>query len=232
MKDAFRFKKFSVCQRRSAMKVGTDGVLLGAWANGGNNILDIGAGTGIISLMMAQRFPEAKVTGVEIDHDAAEEAAENAASSPFADRVEIVETSLQDFIPKAKFDAIVSNPPFFNHGFHVADNARRMARQTETLSFADILHFAHEWLEPHGELSVVLPTEAVEDFSSEAFMRGFFVARKYLVKTVPRKQAKRCLVSFSLTRPTAFDTAEVVLNTADGKRSPWYNDLTKDFYFL
>lgn len=125
----FRFKQFEIEQDRCAMKVGTDGVLLGAWAQGGRRILDIGSGTGLISLMMAQRFPEAEVVGIDMDADACGQARENVMASPFRDRVEIECCRLQDFggaseaaeasgtteVLKAAgvFDAIVSNPPFF-----------------------------------------------------------------------------------------------------------------------
>lgn len=112
MNDVFKFKCFSVSQRLSAMKVGTDGVLLGAWAKGGDHILDIGCGTGVIALMMAQRYPHSIVQGVDIDADAAAEAGENVKASPFAERVSIFHTPLQSFMPTKKFDAIVSNPPF------------------------------------------------------------------------------------------------------------------------
>lgn len=109
----FKFKQFEIHQDRCAMKVGTDGVLLGAWAPGGKRILDVGSGTGLISLMMAQRFPEAQVLGIDMDGEACEEAAENVAASPFADRVEIECCRLQDYHSAESFDAIVSNPPFF-----------------------------------------------------------------------------------------------------------------------
>lgn len=230
MQDDFHFKKFSICQRKSAMKVGTDGVLLGAWFNGADKILDIGAGTGIISMMAAQRYPESLVTGIEIDHDAATEAEENVEASPYSDRINIIETALQGYTPKEKFGAIVTNPPFFAHGFNVADEARRKARQTDTLSFKDILDFSKEWLEPSGEISVVLPTDVMEEFSSRAFMLGFFQTRKYTIKTVPRKTAKRCLLAFSLSRPNTFDAAEVSLNDGIGGKSEWYQKLTQDFY--
>lgn len=230
MHNVFHFKNFSVAQDNSAMKVGTDGVLLGAWAHGGSRIMDIGAGTGIISLMMAQRFPKALVSGVELDPIAAKEATENVMRSPFAERIKIYQAAIQEFKPECKFDAIVTNPPFYTHGFHTKDSPRRMARQTETLQFADIIKFSKKWLEEDGELSVIIPVESVEEFSSEAFVRGFFIARKYLVSTTQVKKAKRCLLSFSLTRPRLFDYKEVPLQEKDGHRSEWYQELTGDFY--
>lgn len=230
MNDVFKFKCLSVSQRLSAMKVGTDGVLLGAWARGGDHILDIGCGTGVIALMMAQRYPHCIVQGVDIDADAAAEAGENVKASPFAERVSIFHTPLQSFMPTKKFDAIVSNPPFFNHGFTTPDKARRMARQTTSLSFADITDFAAKWLATEGELSVVLPVEELSEFSFQASLRGLFLAREYSVKTVANKAPKRCLVSYTLSRPKTFDKQIVVLMDGQGERTAWYHALTQDFY--
>ena len=134
----FKFKQFEIHQDRCAMKVGTDGVLLGAWAPGGKRILDVGSGTGLISLMMAQRFPEAQVLGIDMDGEACEEAAENVAASPFADRVEIECCRLQDYHSAESFDAIVSNPPFFLNSLKNPDSKRTMARHTDSLPFRDL----------------------------------------------------------------------------------------------
>lgn len=152
----FRFKQFEIEQDRCAMKVGTDGVLLGAWAQGGRRILDIGSGTGLISLMMAQRFPEAEVVGIDMDADACGQARENVMASPFRDRVEIECCRLQDFggagVSKTAealetaeglkadgvFDAIVSNPPFFVDSLKNPDSKRTMARHTDSLPFRDL----------------------------------------------------------------------------------------------
>lgn len=112
MGKTFQFKKFTIAQDRCAMKVGTDGVLLGAWARGGKRVLDIGTGTGLVALMMAQRFTDAVVDAVEIDHDTAGQAMENVSSSPFANRVKVFAKALQDFEPDAPYDSIVTNPPF------------------------------------------------------------------------------------------------------------------------
>ena len=119
--NSFTFQKFTIHQDRCAMKVGTDGVLLGAWAHGGKRILDIGTGTGLVAIMMAQRFADAHVTAVEIDHNAALQACNNANCSPFASRIGIVETSIQNFevYGTQLFDSIVSNPPFFTYAYNV-----------------------------------------------------------------------------------------------------------------
>lgn len=230
MGNNFQFKQFTVSQDRCAMKVGTDGVLLGAWAHGGSHILDIGTGTGIIALMMAQRFPKALVDAIEIDSEAAHQAVENVARSPFADRIKVVETSLQQFKPDEPYDVIVTNPPFFAHSLKSPDDSRRLARQTDSLPFSAIFAFAKENLVVDGELSAIIPTDYLEEFSQEAFMRGMFLSRQYAVKTVERKPAKRTLVAFSPSRPAAFDKREVILSDKDGKRSPWYEELVEEFY--
>ena len=142
MGKTFQFKKFTIAQDRCAMKVGTDGVLLGAWARGGKRVLDIGTGTGLVALMMAQRFTDAVVDAVEIDHDTAGQAMENVSSSPFANRVKVFAKALQDFEPDTPYDCIVTNPPFFSNSLLAPDSSRTMARHTVALSFADILAFA------------------------------------------------------------------------------------------
>lgn len=230
MDNAFRFKHFTVSHDRCAMKVGTDGVLLGAWARGGHRILDIGAGTGLVALMMAQRFPQAVVDAVEMDNEAAEQAKENAARSPFEGRVRVYGAALQHFFPLEPYNAIVTNPPFFAHSLSSPDRGRRMARQADSLPFADIFSFSATHLLPDGELSAIIPTDFLAEFSQEAYLRGMFLARQYDVKTVARKPARRCLVAFSPSRPQELDRREVMLQEADGTRSMWYQRLTEDFY--
>lgn len=230
MQQAFKFKNFSISQDRCAMKVGTDGVLLGAWANGGKRILDIGSGTGLIALMMAQRFPQAKVDGVEIDADAAEQSRENISASPFVGRINIFQGALQDYSPEEKYDSIVTNPPFFVNSLASPDATRTVARHANTLTFSDIFTFASHWLEDDGEISAVVPRDLMEAFSGEAFVRGFFLVRHNDIKTVERKPAKRCLLAFSKQRRDSFEKETVSLMKADGKRSEWYHNLTKDFY--
>ena len=164
----FKFKQFEIHQDRCAMKVGTDGVLLGAWAPGGKHILDVGSGTGLISLMMAQRFPEAQVLGIDMDGEACEEAAENVAASPFADRVEIECCRLQDYHSAESFDAIVSNPPFFLNSLKNPDSKRTMARHTDSLPFRDLFRGAKMLLSDDGVFSVIVPSEVLEVVVSEA----------------------------------------------------------------
>ena len=241
----FQFRRFEVHDARCAMKVGTDGVLLGAWAEGGRHILDIGTGTGLIALMMAQRFGEARVVGIDIDAAACEQARENVAASPFADRIEIVNLSLQayrktwqeyaktassDTDEAVRFDAIVSNPPFFEHSLRSPDSRRSVARHADSLPFSDLFDSVSQLLSDNGVFNVVIPVEKMENFCANAYLSGFYISRKYLVKTIPSKPAKRCLLTFRKHLPETLEQKEVCLQNEDGSRSEWYRDLTADFY--
>lgn len=243
----FTFKQFEIQQDRCAMKVGTDGVLLGAWAEGGQRILDIGSGTGLISLMMAQRFPEAQVWGIDIDPDACMQARENVAASPFADRVGIACCALQNLseehlvrgseeLMEMKegegnlFDAIVSNPPFFVNGLKNPDSKRAMARHSDSLPFPVLMKGVRRWLSDEGVFSAIVPADVLESFVSEAYCSGLSLVRQCGVKTVERKQPKRYLVAFSKRRAGMVDKCTEIMTDSDGNRSEWYAKITEEFY--
>ena len=235
------------------MKVGTDGVLLGAWAQGGRRILDIGSGTGLISLMMAQRFPEAEVVGIDMDADACGQARENVMASPFRDRVEIVCCRLQDFgadgcasetaglktsasetaadlKSAGVFDAIVSNPPFFVDSLKNPDSKRTMARHTDSLPFRDLFAGVKRLLSDDGVFSAIVPAEVVEQFVAESCMLGFYLIRKCGVKTVERKQPKRFMLSFAKHRISPYEEHVETMMDSQGNRSEWYKKITEEFY--
>lgn len=226
----FQFKEFAINQEHAAMKVGTDGCLLGAWANGGRNILDIGTGTAVIALMMAQRFPASDVVAIDIDSNAIVDAEANIKNSPFAQRVVLRHTSLQNYIPEAKFDAIVCNPPFFDDSLKNPDKSRATARHTDALPFRTLCAKAYEMLSDDGCFSVIIPTEVLRLFSAEACIAGFVLSRHCAIKTVPRKDPRRHLLEF--VKNTSTDTLheERVLCESNGKRSVWYSELMSDFY--
>lgn len=226
----FRFKQFEIEQDRCAMKVGTDGVLLGAWAQGGRRILDIGSGTGLISLMMAQRFPEAEVVGIDMDADACGQARENVMASPFRDRVEIVCCRLQDFGAAGVFDAIVSNPPFFVDSLKNPDSKRTMARHTDSLPFRDLFAGVKRLLSDDGIFSAIVPVEVVEQFVAESCILGFYLIRKCGVKTVERKQPKRFMLSFAKHRISPYEEHVETMMDSQGNRSEWYRKITEEFY--
>ena len=190
----FRFKQFTVRQQRCAMKVGTDGVILGAWARGGQRVLDVGTGTGIVALMMAQRYPEAKVTAIDIDEGAVEQATENAESSPFIGRVTVVHESVQEH--EGLYDAVVSNPPYFVNSLNAPDQQRNIARHAETLTYAELMQAAWRLLTDDGELSVIVPFDYRQRMEDEATFTGFFPSRVCALRTVGGKPARRFLLAF------------------------------------
>lgn len=232
--DYFQFRQFAVRQDRCAMKVGTDAVLLGAWAPGGKRILDIGCGTGIIALMMAQRFPDAKVSAVDIDADCCSQATENVAASPFADRIDVHCQPIQQYSGENDYDAIVSNPPFFVNALKSPDEKRSLARATDHLPYHDLFAAVSRLLSPDGVFSAVIPTDMEEAFTMEGFLVGLRLAAKVYVRTVPRKQPKRMLVSFSQVpdkhRSLEPFGATVEMKDKDGTTSQWLSGLTKDFF--
>lgn len=242
------------------MKVGTDGVLLGAWAQGGRRILDIGSGTGLISLMMAQRFPEAEVVGIDMDADACGQARENVMASPFRGRVEIECCRLQDFGGASEtaeasetaaglkadgvletaaglkadgvFDAIVSNPPFFVDSLKNQDSKRTMARHTDSLPFRDLFAGVKRLLSDEGVFSAIVPAEVVEQFVAESCMLGFYLIRKCGVKTVERKQPKRFMLSFAKHRISPYEEHVETMMDSQGNRSEWCRKITEEFYLF
>lgn len=226
----FKFKKFIVFQDRCAMKVGTDGTLLGAWANGGKKILDIGTGTGLVALMMAQRFDDAWITAVEIDDDACRQAVENVGKSIFADRIKIVNQPVQQFSPDETFDAVVCNPPFFVDSLPCPDKQRATARHAGALSFVDLFTCVSRLMAAEGEFSAIIPTESFVEFDGAARVNGFRCTRKCLVKTVPRKPAKRVLAAYSRKCGNQYESSEECIDDGTGKRSQWYSSLTDEFY--
>lgn len=231
--DFFQFKEFTIHQRRAAMKVGTDGVLLGTMAEGGKQILDIGTGTGIISLMMAQRYHDAQFTAVEIDDNAYLDAQENFAASPFSDRITLVKAAFQDYACTCgrTFDCIVSNPPYFDESLENPDEGRTRARHTSSLPFRELIGGAYRLLEDGGCFSVCIPPEVLKKFSAECLITGFSLKTCYGIKSVPRKpMPKRYVLVYQKGLITEPEEHIFCMQNADGSRSEWYQELMKDFY--
>lgn len=229
----FQFKRFTVCQQHCAMKVGTDGTLLGAWAaapQAPGRILDIGTGTGLIALMMAQRFPEALVTAIDIDEMAVSQAAENVSASPFADRIRVVAADVQTFRTAEKFDSIVCNPPFFEDSLTCPDPQRTEARHTVTLGYRQLMESVFRLLKDDGLFSVIIPTDCRARLESEAHLRGFFISRVCSIQTTPRKAPKRYMIEMTKQPVNEVDTTNGVLELSPQIRSDWYHELTKEFY--
>lgn len=217
----FRFKNFTVEQDLCAMKVGTDGVLLGAWARGGEQVLDVGTGTGLIALMMMQRYPEARVTALDIDEGAVRQATINVEQAEAKDRIRVVQQRVQEH--EGQYDAIVSNPPFFIESLNAPDVQRNTARHAETLTYAELMEAAWRLLKDDGELSVVVPFDYRQRMEDEATFRGFFPSRVCAVKTVERKPAKRYLLAF---RKHFCQCVKETMTIGDEQ----YRQLTGDFY--
>ena len=225
----FKFRQFCVWQEHCAMKVGTDGTLLGAWARGGSRILDVGTGTGLIALMMAQRCRQACVVAIDIDDEAVCQASENVARSPFSSRVEVCCCNVADFSAEP-FDAIVTNPPFFVGSLACPDTRRTAARHAASLPYPVLMESAWKLLADDGELSVIIPFDCKPQLCSAASLQGFFLSRTCAVKTTPRKQPRRFLLAFRKHAVDQVENSSLVLETAPGVRSPEYVELTKHFY--
>ena len=217
----FQFKQFTIYQDWCAMKVGTDGVLLGAWANGGKRILDAGTGTGIIALMMAQRYPNAVVTAIDVDEGAVKQAQQNVVQSPFAQQITVLHNTLQEH--QGEYDAIISNPPFFIDSLAGPDEQRNVARHTQTLTYTELMQAAWRLLSDEGELSVVVPFDYRKRMEDEAIFVGFFPSKVCAVKTTERKPAKRYLLSFK-KHPCRCEQEQLTIG------SERYQELTKEFY--
>jgi tRNA1Val (adenine37-N6)-methyltransferase len=231
--DYFQFRQFVVHQQRCAMKVGTDGTLLGAWAaapSGQCRILDIGTGTGLIALMMAQRFPEAEVIGIDIDEDAVAQADENVRHSPFSERIRICHLDILNFADIIGFDAIVSNPPYFVDSLACPDDQRTIARHAVSLTYEQLMHQAYRLLKDEGRFSVVVPSDCRAKIEAAACLEGFFTTRVCLIKTTPRKQPKRQLIEFQKHTVSELDISEGVIEVSPNVRSEWYQQLAKEFY--
>lgn len=229
--DYFKFKKFTIEQEGCAMKVGTDGCLLGAWfdAGGCQRILDIGAGTGLISIMAAQRF-NATVTGIEIDTTAATKAMENVKNSPWSDRVEIINTALQDYKPGVLFDCIVSNPPYFSNSLKCDNEQRTLARHTDSLSPALFFSCAKELLTADGRVSLILPCDTMNEWTDEATFKGFSLHRVTHIHTTPRKAAKRAMIELRQKACCTPLDEKLILEESPGKYSNEACKLLRDFY--
>lgn len=231
--SGFTFKQFHIDHSRCAMKVGTDGTLLGAWVrlpDTTRSILDIGTGSGLIAIMTAQRTPEAHITAIDIDADCVAQAHLNAEASPWSDRISVLHTSLQNFTTEERFDVIVSNPPYFIDSLTSPDAGRTTARHTATLPFEELVSGVKRLLTPDGRFSLILPTAEAQRFLSAA--RGvLFLSRRCDVKPKPSSDVKRVMMEFSLS-PQLPPTAEQLTIESDTHHDYTYayRALTQDFY--
>lgn len=235
----FKFKQFSIQQERCAMKVGTDGVLLGAWANLGHNpnsVLDIGAGTGIIALMIAQRssaVPKAIriIDAIEIDENAYEQCVENFDNSPWSDRLFCYHASLDEFTDEIedKYDLVISNPPFYSDDFKSQDKQRDLARFYDALPFEHLVESVSKLLSEDGRFSVIIPFKEEKHFIELASNVNLYANRIKRVKGSPTSEIKRSLLEFSFSEKDV-KTNGLTIETSRHQYTQDYINLTKDFY--
>ena len=233
----FRFKQFEIHQQQSTMKVGTDGVLLGAWANvdGAKRILDIGTGTGLIALMAAQRNEKANIDAVEIDTNAFEEAAYNFNKSTWSHRLNIFNQSIQDFSEtyQLKYDVIISNPPYFINSTKSHNFSKNQVRHTDSLSFDELITAVSQLLSDSGRFSLILPNTEGEHFYHLAKANQLHCSRKVRVRGRADKPVERLLMEFS-KEETYEEEGEFVIQKSS-KRHDYtaaYINLTKDYYLF
>ncbi len=230
----FQFKQFRIVQEKSAMKVGVDGVLLGAWADvsGAKRILDIGAGTGLIALMMAQRNSDANIDTVEIEPDAFQEAVSNIQQSPWNERIQVELCSFQEFVGKTdlKYDLIVSNPPYFTNGHKAPLENRATARHSDSLPLGDLISGAIRLLNKTGKIALVLPIESLQEITTLADLNVLFIARLCRIKPNPIKPEFRILIELTNTECIIQEETLMIEFEKHHDYTPEYKELTKEFY--
>lgn len=228
----FQFKQFAILQDRTAMKVGTDGVLLGAWVHGKKTgkALDIGTGTGLISLMLAQRFPELMIDAIELDLDAYHQAIENKVNSSFNNRIELHHTAIQEYETTKIYDLIVSNPPFFTVNDRVELDARKQARQEQSLSFEELLQKTAQLLHKDGAACFIIPFDREGEFTITASLKGLFPCRITHVRGTVSTPVKRSLLQFTFTPCAEPVQNQLIIEEARHQYTHDYIALTKEFY--
>jgi tRNA1Val (adenine37-N6)-methyltransferase len=226
----FRFKQFAVEHQRSSMKVGTDAVLLGAWANcySAQSILDIGTGSGVIGLLLAQRS-SAHITAIDMHEASISEARRNFANSPWNTRLTAVHSRLQDYYPRTKFDLIVSNPPFFRNCLKVPDPIRNQARHDDTLAFEELLIGIDRLMTLDGSFTVILPMAEYITFENLAQKTPFYPSNLLRVFSTPGKPCRRVLATFEREHKACL-ISELAIHNSDGTFTTAYKQLTTEFY--
>lgn len=228
----FQFQQFRVEQDRCAMKISTDAVLLGTLVQSDlpKRILDIGTGTAVIALMLAQRFPQTSLTAVELDPEAASQARENCEQSPFSERLTVIQGRFQDFPVEEPFDLLVSNPPFFPDHLPASDPKRQQALHTDSLSFEELLHKASKLLAPSGSFWVILPPRQMQDFIQYGTAHGLFPTTRVGIRDSAAKPIHREVIGFTFSEPLANALPEVLfLKNVDGSYSERYQQLISGF---
>ncbi len=228
----FVFKQFKILQDKCAMKVGTDAVLLGSWVNASNakTILDIGTGTGIIALMLAQKS-DATIDAIDIDKNAFLQASENIAGCKWKERIQIHHISLQQYSTDSpKYDLIVSNPPYFVDSSKASEESRTNARHTDQLPFSDLLNGVLNLLNPTGSFYVILPTKESQVFRDMAEEQNLFLTKLTRVITLADRPEKRLLMQFEFTKKALEENFITIEKDERHSYTDEYKELTKDYY--
>lgn len=231
----FQFKQFSIQQDRCAMKVGTDSVLLGAWCPIENNpfsVLDIGAGTGILSLMIAQRSNAEQIDALEIDEDTYEQCVENFENSPWGDRLFCFHAGLDEFVkePEDEYDLIISNPPFYAEDYKSENEQRDLARFQDALPFENLIEAADLLLSENGIFAVIIPYKEEEKFINMCAEVELYPVKVTRVKGTPITEIKRSLLAFKRNECN-LSAGELIVEINRHEYTDDYINLTKDFYF-
>ncbi|MBT8317348.1 MAG: methyltransferase [Lutibacter sp.] len=235
MSKSFQFKQFSIQQDKTAMKVGTDGVLLGAWVSLDLNpfsVLDIGTGTGLIALMLAQRSNAELIDGIELNDEAYEQSVDNFENSDWGDRLFCYHASLQEFTEEIDetYDLIVSNPPFYTSTYKELTKERAMARHVESLPYAALLKNVSKLLAKTGSCAFIIPFDEEAKFIELASKNSLFLNRLTRVKGTINSAIKRSLVQFSFSEKTTIEESELIIEIERHTHTREYIKLVKDFY--
>ena len=249
----FQFKQFTVWHDKCAMKVGTDGVLLGTWVTvypsgklvkneGACNsdlykkisVLDVGTGTGLIAMIVAQRNENSDIDAIDIDNDAFIQAIENVERSSFKDRIKVLKKSFFVYSSKKKYDLIISNPPFFTNALKCPNEKRSIARHNDSLPLKQFIEYAVAMLSENGRIALILPTQQSEELDFIIATHRLYTIRRTDVVSIEGLYPKRFMIEIS-TKDIAAEEKKhntLVLETKERKRTPLYRELTKDFYLF
>lgn len=233
--DIFTFKQFCVQQRHSAMRVGTDGIILGSWVNvfgSEERVLDIGCGTGLLALMVAQRNQRATIDAIEIEPLAASEAALNCANSPWKSRMNVCEISLQEYAGTEcdKYDLIVSNPPYFINSPHNDQLARTAARHASLLPYSDLVAGVVALLATQGRFVAIFPYSEAGIFIAKATKEGLYCNKKLNIYPIAGRAVKRIAAEFSFTKTDISEQDLIIETGVNGEYTDVYKTLTSPFY--
>ena len=230
----FRFKQFNISDENSAMKVGTDAVLLGASVDVSetNNILDVGTGSGIVATMLAQRS-KANIDAIDIDKASIEDAQNNFHNCPWKNRLTAIHSSLQEYvkITSKKYDLIVSNPPFFSNSLKSLIYARSLSKHDEELTHKELLSGVKKLINSDGRFNVILPFSQITNFKENALIENFYCSKQLIIYPKYSKPANRIILEFSQERQKYLSEAKLTIRNNDNSFTKEYTDLTREFYF-